>query len=68
MIIAPNKKTAGNNILWFEVLNTCLVICGMAKPINAIGPANAVIVPANKLVAITIIKRLFLMFNPKLFA
>ena len=64
--ILPNKSTAGNKTLWFDVLNTCLVICGMAKPIKAIGPAKAVMVPANKLVAIMMVSLLFLIFSPKL--
>ena len=40
----------------------------MAKPINAIGPAKAVIVPAKRLVAKIIIKRLRFKLTPKLFA
>ena len=32
--------------MWFEVLKICRVKCGIAKPIKAIGPVKAVIVPA----------------------
>ena len=41
-------------------------MCGIAKPINAIGPANAVIVPASKLVEIIIANRLLFIFKPRL--
>lgn len=43
-------------------------MCGTAKPINAIGPAKAVMLPAKMLVAIIISKRVFLKLIPKLFA
>ena len=51
IILAPNKAAAGRINLCSEVFNINLVICGAASPINAIGPAKAVITPVNKLVA-----------------
>ena len=68
IIIAPLIATAGINVLWFEVLNNNFVICGTAKPINAIGPENAVITPVNKLVAIKVRFLVRLTFTPILFA
>ena len=43
-------------------------MCGTAKPMEAIGPANAVMLPAKILVAMMINIRVFLKFIPKLFA
>lgn len=34
--IAPIKAAEGSNILWFEVENNILAICGTAKPTKAI--------------------------------
>ena len=67
-IIAPIIATAGINILWFEVENNILEICGIAKPTKAIGPEKAVITPVNKLVISKIMFLLFLILIPKLFA
>ena len=68
MTIAPIRITAGTSILWSVVLKNWRVKCGIARPIKAIGPANAVMLPGSKLVAIIITKRLFLRFNPRLVA
>lgn len=51
---APSKRIAGKRILWFEVFKRLRDIWGMAIPTKAIGPQNAVMVPAIKQVAITI--------------
>ena len=48
--ILPVKITAGTSTKWFEVLKITLQMCGTAIPIKPIGPQNAVIVPASKLV------------------
>jgi hypothetical protein len=48
---------AGINILCIDVLKIPRAICGMATPINAIGPVNAVIPPANNPVDSIIKKR-----------
>ena len=48
--IAPKRRTAGINVLWFAVLKIILAMCGTASPINAIGPAKAVITPVKTLV------------------
>jgi hypothetical protein len=66
--MAPIKKTEGTKILWFEVLKICLVRCGIANPIKAMGPAKAVTAPAIRLVDIIIINRLRLTFRPRLWA
>ena len=43
-------------------------MCGTARPMKAIGPTKAVILPAKILVANMIIYLVFLKFTPKLFA
>ena len=43
-------------------------MCGTANPMKAIGPTNAVVLPAKILVASIINIRVFLKFIPKLFA
>ena len=53
--IAPIIATAGNNILWFELENDILAMCGTAKPTKAIGPEKAVITPVKRLVISKII-------------
>ena len=68
IIIEPLIATAGNKILWFDVLKSSLVKCGTANPIKAIGPENAVITPVNKLVDISVKFLVRLTFTPKLFA
>ena len=60
--------TAGSNILWSDVLKTNFVIWGTANPINAIGPAKAVVTPVNKLVMIKMIFLFFLILIPRLLA
>ena len=66
--IAPVIAVAGNNILCNDVLNSSLLICGIAKPIKAIGPTKEVILPVSKLVVINIINCVLLKFTPMLFA
>ena len=56
-IFAPIKAEAGIVKRWLLVANTPRAICGTATPINAIGPQNAVTLPANKHDATTIIQR-----------
>ena len=51
IIIAPIKSVPKNKMWWLLVLNNNLAKCGTANPINAIGPANAVMLPAKILVA-----------------
>ena len=46
--LAPTMIHAGSTILWSEVRNIPLTICGTAIPINAIGPVKAVAVPAKR--------------------
>ena len=62
--IAPSKMTMGVKNKWLEVLNSILPICGTAKPMKAIGPQNAVMVPANKLVLIMISVLALFRFSP----
>ena len=68
IITAPSKMVAKNKVLWLLVWKTNFEICGTAKPTKAIGPTNAVILPAKIPVAIKIKLRCFLMLMPKLFA
>ena len=68
IIIAPLMATAGNNILWLEVLKSSFVKCGTAKPIKAIGPEKAVITPVNILVEIKVKFRVSFTLTPILFA
>jgi hypothetical protein len=51
----PNNKFANNKSLWSCVLKSIRVRFGIAKPIKAIGPQNAVIKPVNNAVTKTII-------------
>ena len=53
--MAPYASTAGTKTLWSVVLKIYLVKWGTAKPIKAIGPAKAVMPPANNPVAIMIL-------------
>ena len=46
--LAPTIIHAGSTILWSLVRNIPLTICGTAIPIKAIGPVNAVAVPASR--------------------
>ena len=68
MIIAPEINTAGIMIRWSELVKTCRAKWGTAKPTKAIGPAKAVILPANSPVAKIIRYRDLLRFTPRLFA
>ena len=51
---APSRMTMGVSSRWLAVLKSILPMCGTANPIKAIGPQNAVTVPANRLVLIMI--------------
>ncbi len=46
-IIIPHSMEAGINTKWSFCLNIILAMFGIAIPINAIGPQNAVILPVN---------------------
>ena len=46
--LAPTIIQAGRTILWSDVRKIPLTICGTAIPIKAIGPVNAVAVPAKR--------------------
>ena len=48
---APMRAEAGMVMRWLEVRKIPRAICGTATPMNAIGPQNAVIPPANRPVA-----------------
>ena len=48
---APINMVAQNNMPWLLVWNTNFAKCGTANPTKAIGPANAVMLPARRLVA-----------------
>ena len=60
IIIAPKSNVLQNKILWLLVWKTNFAIWGTASPTNAIGPTKAVILPANMLVANSIIYLVFL--------
>ena len=68
IMMAPFIATAGIKVLWFEVVNNNFAMCGTAKPINAIGPAKAVMTPVKILVAIKVIFLVFFTLIPKLLA
>ncbi len=60
----PTKITPGNTVRWFTVLNKSLVTWGTVMPIKAIGPVNAVSIPANKLEIMIIFSLVRLTFTP----
>ena len=62
---APTNAVAATVVRWLEVWNSPRAICGTATPTNAIGPQKAVIPPANRQVAITIIRRVRSILTPK---
>jgi len=66
--IAPMSKLVGIKILWLLVFHTNLQMWGTAKPRKAIGPTNAVILPAIRPVAIRMVKLVFLSEIPRLMA
>ncbi len=66
--LIPTPIFAQNNTKWLEVLKIILEMCGTAKPINAIGPTNAVMLPAKILVAKISINLVFCIFKPIDFA
>ena len=67
-VMAPNNTVAKNKIWWLAVLKINLAMCGTANPTKAIGPAKAVTLPANKLVAIIILYCVVFKLIPKLLA
>jgi hypothetical protein len=66
--MAPSSMHPGINTRWFAVLNTILAKWGIAIPINAKGPQNAVMPPARIEVIIITTRRVRLIFTPKLLA
>mgnify|MGYP006979246566 FL=1 len=42
-VTAPHNKVIGNKVLWFDVPNNSRAIWGTARPINEMGPQNAVV-------------------------
>lgn len=66
--IMPKRIVEGIKILWLDVLKITLAKCGIAIPINPIGPTKAVNVPIIIAVRTIIINLIFLIFKPKLFA
>ncbi len=67
-MMLPHKKTAGIIKRWSAVAMNCRTICGTARPIKAIGPVKAVMLPAKILVAITSIKVVRFIETPMLSA
>ena len=63
--MAPYINTAGTKVLCSMVLNSWRVKWGTASPTKAIGPAKAVMLPANKPVAMTMVNLDFLRLTPK---
>lgn len=63
--LAPTTIHAGITILWSLVRNIPLTICGTAMPMNAIGPVNAVAVPASRQHNIITVILMFLIDTPK---
>ena len=62
---APHKADAGITMLWLDDLNSPRAMCGTATPINAMGPVNAVVAPANRPVAMINTNRVFTTEMPK---
>ena len=60
----PETKIQRYRIRIFPVFNNVLQICGMANPINPIGPAKAVAEAVNRAVEINMTKRNFLILIP----
>ena len=54
---APNRAVAGNSTLWSALRKIILAIWGTAIPMNPMGPQNAVTLPANSVVAMSILLR-----------
>ncbi len=48
----PVRRVAGTSVRWSEVRNIIRVTCGMASPMNPMGPQKAVTVPASRVVEI----------------
>ena len=64
----PTNAVAATVVRWFEVWNKPRAIWGTATPTKAIGPQKAVIPPAKRQVAITIILRVLSILTPNALA
>ena len=58
----------GISILWLAVLKYIRLMCGTTVPTNAMGPQNAVMLPAKMLVLVKITIRHRRIFTPNVFA
>ena len=67
-INAPHRMVAGSNVLWSEVRQMSLAMCGTASPTNVIGPQKAVATAVSRPVESNRARRVRLMFIPRLVA
>ena len=61
---APVRAVAGINMRWSASQKSARATCGIAKPINPIGPQKAVTVPANNVVYSRMSERVREMLSP----